>query len=161
MLMEFYEQEKPNRILLLGDLLSGYSNYTEREEVAGMLNQVADSILAVRGNCDDPYGNDDLLFSLDAESELLELAGKRTFMTHGHIYGRYNLPPIEGVEIILHGHTHVPAWEALEGGVLYLNPGSVSLPRQGSQRSFLIVEDAHCAWYDLETGYCYHEMELN
>lgn len=61
------------------------------------------------------------------------------FCTHGHLFGPQNVPPIARGAALLYGHTHVKEI-ASRDGVLFVNPGSVSLPKDGSN-SYAIYEN--------------------
>ena len=87
-------------------------------------------------------------------------AGERLiYATHGHVYNTAHLPPLQPGDILLHGHTHVPAWQAFGEGNLYLNPGSVSIPKENSPHSYMTLEGGKLVWKDLE-GKGYHELSL-
>ncbi|WP_234984948.1 metallophosphoesterase family protein [Megasphaera cerevisiae] len=70
------------------------------------------------------------------------------------------LPPLQHGDILLHGHTHIPAWEAFGKGNLYLNPGSVSLPKDGSFHSYMMIHKTVLQWKTLD-GTVYHRLLLN
>ena len=74
------------------------------------------------------------------------------YATHGHIYHVKNLPPLAPGDVLLHGHTHVPAWTEFGQGNLYLNPGSVSIPKENSPHSCMVLEDGQFTWLDVVTG---------
>jgi putative phosphoesterase len=87
-------------------------------------------------------------------------AGKRLiYATHGHNFNMNALPPLQSGDILLHGHTHIPAWESFGNGNLYLNPGSVSIPKAGSHNSYMILESKTAQWKSLDGG-IYHEEVL-
>ena len=71
------------------------------------------------------------------------------FITHGHVFKQDNPPPMKAGDILLHGHTHVPACVAF-GEYMYLNPGSVSLPKNGMPRSYLVLDGETFTWKTLE-----------
>lgn len=91
-------------------------------------------------------GNNDFFSELPREEEL-ELAGKRILVTHGHyygvsmeLYGIVDEARSRGCEIVLFGHTHRPV-AAERSGVLAVNPGSLSYPRQeGRKPSYAVME---------------------
>ena len=75
--------------------------------------------------------------------------GKMLIMaTHGHIYNLENPPKLQKGDILLHGHTHVPANVETET-FRYLNPGSVSIPKEGSAHGYMILENGTFTWKDL------------
>lgn len=144
-LMEAFEAEKPDKLLLLGDLLyHGPRNDLPKEynpkEVITMLNGIKDKLLCVRGNCDTEVDQMVLEFPILAEYCLLYINGITIFATHGHIYNKEHLPYLQENDILLHGHTHVPVMEPLTKG-WYINPGSVSIPKENSNHSYLVIED--------------------
>lgn len=143
-LLSAFSREGADKLLLLGDILyhgprndlpEGYAP----KEVISLLNPLKDKILCVRGNCDTEVDQMVLDFPILADYCLL-YAGKRTiFATHGHLYNEEKLPPLAKGDILLHGHTHIPACK--EGdGYLYLNPGSVSIPKKGSSRGYILLD---------------------
>ena len=181
-MMEAFGRERPDRLLLLGDILyhgprNGLPEEYDPKEVITMLNGIRDRILCVRGNCDTEIDQMVLDFPIMAEYCILYLdeAGKKhgrmIFATHGHHFHKDALPPMQQGDILLHGHTHVPAWEEVPAGkdktVWYMNPGSVSLPKSGSRHGYMMLEtwcgtqDAgtRISWKDLG-GETYHLMEL-
>ena len=111
-LMEKYNEEKPDILLILGDILyHGPRNDLPRDyapkEVAAMLNPLADKILCVRGNCDSEVDGMVLDFPIMAEYALLHIDGVTIFATHGHIYSEDKPPKMPAGTILLCGHTHI------------------------------------------------------
>jgi len=135
-LMELIEAEKPDRILLLGDLLyHGPRNDLPRDyapkKVIPMLSSLADRILTVRGNCEAEVDQMVLPFPCMADYALVETSGQTFYLTHGHLHNPSNLPPLAPGTVFLSGHTHIKADE-VHSGIRCLNPGSVSIPKDGS-----------------------------
>ncbi len=167
-LTEVFEREQPERLLLLGDVLTGGPHAQtpvgpQALRTAELLNGIGDKVLCVYGNCDGTVDQPLLNFPLmeDYRSIYLEKADATVYATHGHRRGPNNVPPslLPG-DILLCGHTHVPAWQKLPGGVWYFNPGSVSLPRGGSPHSYMLMTDTEALWCDLLNGSCYHSRSL-
>ena len=92
-------------------------------------------IYNVRGNCDTEVDQMVLEFPVLTEYMLIPILGAGAppviFATHGHIYNENNLPPFHKGDILLHGHTHVPACTD-RGDYIYMNPGSLSIPKEDS-----------------------------
>lgn len=133
------------KLILLGDILyHGPRNDLPEEyapkRVIELLSPLKDRILCVRGNCDTEVDQMVLPFPILADYAYLCADGLRIFATHGHIYNCENLPPLAEGDILLHGHTHVPVIRDM-GSYTYVNPGSVSIPKEGSAHSCLILED--------------------
>ena len=160
LLCERIEKFNPDRILLLGDhLYHGPRNDLPKDYnpkiVLELLNKYKDRIIAVRGNCDAEVDQMVLDFPTMADYEVLNVDGINIYLTHGHIYNTDNpIPESDGV--VLYGHTHVPDNEEING-IRYLNPGSVSIPKNDSVHSYMIYEDRCFRWKDLETNEAYDE----
>ena len=144
-MLEAYRMEKAERLVLLGDILyHGPRNDLPREyapkEVIAMLNPLKEEIYAVRGNCEAEVDQMVLEFPVLADYSLI-LADKVCFYaTHGHVYNEKHLPPLKNGDVLIHGHTHVLRAEEKDGYFL-LNPGSVSIPKEGNPPSYGIYED--------------------
>ena len=152
-LMEAYSEEKPQKLLLLGDILyHGPRNDLPRDynpkEVIAMLNPIADKILCVRGNCDSEVDQMVLDFPIMADYCLLFEDGISIFASHGHIYSEANPPKLHKGDILLNGHTHVPA--CVNHGFMYLNPGSVSIPKNDSWHGYMTYKNGLFLWKDFE-----------
>ncbi len=143
-LMELAQQEQPDKLILLGDLLyHGPRNDLPRDyapkQVIPMLSAWKDRILAVRGNCEAEVDQMVLPFPCMADYALLRDGDLELYLTHGHLWSPEKLPPLAPGTVFLSGHTHVKIDE-IHGGVRCLNPGSVAIPKDGSH-SCLICRD--------------------
>ena len=158
LLTERFAAERADRLLLLGDLLyHGPRNDLPEEyapkTVISLLNPLADRILCVRGNCEAEVDQMVLDFPVLADYALISEGAVQIFATHGHVWNADNLPKLRPGDILLHGHTHVPVCTEVSGRVI-LNPGSVSIPKDGSPHSYLTLENGVFTWKTLDgTGY--------
>lgn len=146
MLPEIDAREKPERIVLLGDLLyHGPRNDLPRDyapkEVTSILNAMKNRFLCVRGNCDAEVDQMVLDFPIASDSLVLFLNGRMAFVTHGHLFNTENPPKLCPGDLLIHGHTHVKAMEPFGQDNLYLNPGSAALPKDGDEPSYMTYED--------------------
>ncbi len=144
-LLKVFAQEQADKLLLLGDLLyHGPRNPLPEEynpkEVAALLNARKQQILCVRGNCDGEVDQMMLEFPILADYCILSAGARMIFATHGHHYNETHLPLLQPGDVLLHGHTHIPGLEK-RNNYIYANPGSVTLPKQNSPRSYLLLED--------------------
>ena len=164
-LLDLMEKRGADRLVLLGDLLyhgprndlpEGY----DPKAVFAMLNSVKDRILCVHGNCDAEVDQMVLEFPVLADYAVLPVGRRLIYATHGHIYHVKNLPPLAPGDVLLHGHTHVPAWTEFGQGNLYLNPGSVSIPKENSPHSYMTLEENTMQWKELESSAVFHELTL-
>ena len=142
-MLKAYEEEQAERMLLLGDILyHGPRNDLPREyapkDVIAMLNDRKNEIYAVRGNCEAEVDQMVLQFPVLADYCLIPLVKKVIYATHGLVYNPEHLPPMKDGDILLHGHTHVLKAEKRDHFIL-LNPGSVSIPKEGNPPSYGIL----------------------
>ena len=162
-LLEAFDKEGANRLLLLGDILyhgprndlpDGYAP----KEVIALLNARKNDILCIRGNCDTEVDQMVLDFPIMADYALLDLGERCVFATHGHQFNKGSLPPLRKGDILLYGHTHVPLCETADG-IFCCNPGSVSIPKEGSRRSYMTLENNTLLWHTIE-GEPYMKYDL-
>ena len=160
--IEAYKKEGAERLILLGDLLyHGPRNDLPREyepkKVTAMLNDMKNEIFAVRGNCEAEVDQMVLHFPIMADYALLPVGSNVIYMTHGHHANEQSPPPLKKGDFLLCGHTHVPAHRAYDN-FMYLNPGSVSIPKEGSCRSYMTFDGTHFTWKKLDDGRVYDEI---
>ena len=137
-----WERENPDKLVLLGDLYyHGPRNPLTEEykpmKVAEILNEFKDSLIAIRGNCDAEV--DQMISEFTIEDNVsLNLGGKTFLFTHGHKFNIDNLPE-ENFDILVYGHFHT-GFIKEEKGIIIANPGSISLPKNDTAHSYLIIE---------------------
>ena len=153
-MLDAMKKECPDRLLLLGDILyHGPRNDLPREynpkKVIELLNARKQDILCVRGNCDTEVDQMVLEFPILADYCVIAEEKQLIYATHGHMFHEDHLPPLHKGDILLHGHTHVPKCAEHED-YTYMNPGSVSIPKEGSWHGYMILENGHFLWKDLD-----------
>lgn len=161
-MIDAFRREKTDRLLLLGDILyHGPRNDLPKEyapkEVIKMLNELKDLVFCVRGNCDTEVDQMVLEFPIMADYCILPIGDRLIYATHGHNFNMDSPAPMKKGDILLHGHTHIPAWEPFGNDNLYLNPGSVSIPKENSPHSYMIIENGVYTWHSLD-GEPYHTI---
>ena len=149
---DLINRESPDKIILLGDLYyHGPRNplpkgYAPRE-VCDILNTYADRVIAIKGNCDAEV--DEMISSFPfAKNVRLNIAGKTIMCTHGHKYDKDNVP--DGVDVIIYGHYHTGF--ITKDNVIAINAGSVSLPKENTAHSYLLIDDNKIELKNLITG---------
>ena len=152
-LLEAAREEDPDKLILLGDLLyHGPRNDLPRlyapKEVIPMLSAWKDKILAVRGNCEAEVDQMVLPFPCMADYAVLLADGHSFYLTHGHLWNPDKLPSLAHGSIFLSGHTHIKQ-DVTVDGIRCLNPGSVSIPKDGSH-SYLVFENGEFRFCTLE-----------
>ncbi|MEF2878383.1 MAG: phosphodiesterase [Blautia sp.] len=144
-MLEAYEKEKADRLILLGDLLyHGPRNDLPRDyapkQVIAMLNEYKDQLYVVRGNCDAEVDQMVLQFPIMADYCVILDQERTIYCSHGHVYHEDNLPPMKNGDIFIHGHTHVLRAEKKDNYTI-LNPGSVSIPKEGNIPTYATLEN--------------------
>lgn len=144
-MIEIFEKNSYDKILILGDeLYHGPRNPLPKnyspKEVAELLNRYKNKIIAVRGNCDSEVDQMVLEYPIMSDYNLIFWNNKKIFMTHGHTYNINNPLPMEEGDILIYGHFHIPMIN-IENNRIFLNPGSISLPKENSENSFGVFED--------------------
>ncbi len=142
--LDFFESERADRIIVLGDsLYHGPRNPLPEDyspaEVAALLNCYKDKIIAVRGNCDSEVDQMLIEYPMMETSSTVLLNDRKMFLTHGHIYNPENLPHLSSGDIFAFGHIHLPVAEK-QGEVYIFNPGSITLPKGGNPKSYGIYD---------------------
>ena len=163
-MLECYRREQAERLWILGDILyHGPRNDLPKEyapkKVIAMLNEIKEEICAVRGNCDTEVDQMVLEFPVLADYCVIADEKNVIYATHGHHFNEGNLPPLHKGDILLNGHTHVP--KCVEHpDYIYMNPGSVSIPKEESWHGYMIYENGEFIWKNLQGAeqmqYCFN-----
>lgn len=148
LMKQAFEKEGADLLLLLGDLLyhgprNPLPDTYAPKNVIDILSGMKEQIICVRGNCDGEVDQMVLPFPILQDSAYLFIDGVSLYATHGHHASPDALPPLPSGSVFLSGHTHIPMSEMKENGILCLNPGSVSLPKGGYPKSYMIFENRH------------------
>ena len=163
-MIEAFYQEKADKLLLLGDILyHGPRNNLPKDynpkAVIEMLNKEKKNLICVRGNCDTDVDQMVLDFPILANYTIVLTENETLFLTHGHIYSKENLPPLNDGDVFLYGHTHVPCFEKISS-IYCINPGSVSIPKENSHHGYLIIKNNKYIFKDLDGNViCEHQKE--
>ena len=153
--LEKFRAEKAEKLILLGDILyhgprndlpAGYAP----KKVIALLNENKADLVCVRGNCDTEVDQMVLEFPILADYMLIFERGRRFFITHGHHYNTATPPLLASGDVLIHGHTHVLTVTPFGDGLTYLNPGSVSLPKENNPTSYMTYEDGRFEIKDFE-----------
>ena len=153
-LIDIINHEAPDQIILLGDILYHGprndlpENYNPKE-VIRMLKPHLNNITFIKGNCDAEVDSMVLDNAIMHERLFLSINDNFIFLTHGHHSNINNPNTNEYYDVMIYGHTHVPLYERI-GSKLYLNPGSVSIPKENSPHSFMIIDENNIEYHDLD-----------
>lgn len=158
-----YEREQPDALILLGDLLyHGPRNDLPEsyapKKVIEILSGIKNDIIAVRGNCEAEVDQMVLPFSCLSESAIVFADNKKAFLTHGHIFSMDKHP--EGIDIFMQGHTHIPVLEKGSNGVIYLNPGSAAIPKNGSSKGYAMWTNGRIELRELYSDKIIKQLEI-
>ena len=140
-----YEAEKPDKMVLLGDILyhgprnpipEGY----DPKGVISRLNALKESIIAVRGNCDAEVDQMVLDFPMMSDYQQVLLENRSFYLSHGHLYDNELPKGLGNNTVYVQGHTHIPMIERKQTAI-HMNPGSVTLPKNGEPRTYGVYEN--------------------
>ena len=165
-LMERFELEQADRMLLLGDLLyhgprNALPGKYDAKKAAEMLNIYKKKIIAVRGNCDSEVDQMMLEFPCLADFSTIYADGIRFFLTHGHLWNEGNPPQVTDGTILAHGHTHIPVLKKTDDGKMFVfNPGSIAIPKGGSVRTYGTWEDGMLSVRELANGNVFNGLTM-
>ncbi len=162
--LRFFQIFNCDFLILLGDLLNhGPRNKLPASydpmNVGNLLNQFKEKIISIRGNCDSEVDGMVFDFPCNAAYGYLVVSTskgiKKIFLTHGHLHKIETKEQISRLglnegDIVLSGHTHVSGIFFKESGVININPGSISIPKGGTQKGFALISENAIELYDLD-----------
>ncbi len=160
--IEIFNKEKGDYLIILGDILyHGPRNPLPEEynpkEVANLLNEYWDKIIAVRGNCDSEVDAMIIKFPIMADYSIILHENRRFFITHGHIYNEKDKPNISTGDVLIHGHTHIPIIKEVDG-IHIINPGSITYPKENNPHSYGVLENSGFSIKTIE-GECFKRID--
>ncbi|MDD2447701.1 MAG: phosphodiesterase [Tissierellia bacterium] len=152
--LDRFKKEEADYIVILGDILyHGARNPLpleyEPKKVIELINSYADKIIAVRGNCDSEVDEMVIDFPIMSTYSNILYNNRRLFLTHGHIYNENNMPKLNEGDVFIYGHYHIPRADKVEG-IYFINPGSITLPKENSPNTYGLLEDNVFSIKDLE-----------
>ena len=137
-IIEIFKTENADKLVILGDTSAGYYSEENNELIAEILNEMQDKVEVIHGNCD-TSDFEELLDFETYDDDTLYINGVFVTITHGHLYGSYNLPQICG-KIYIQGHTHAPLLMK-QGERIIANPGSPTRPRGTDLKCYIIIDE--------------------
>ena len=158
-MIESFTKENADKLLLLGDILYHGprndlpENYSPKE-VLGMLETVKDKVICVSGNCEAEIDREILPFPVLSDLGAIFVDGLNIYFAHGH----KKAPPLANGDVYITGHTHIPL-NTLEDGHYHLNPGSLSLPKEGTRHGYIVYENRKFTFKDL-SGAVFGELDI-
>lgn len=149
---EIFEKEKADKIIVLGDLYyHGPRNPLTKDyspmKVAEILNSLKDRLDVIKGNCDAEV--DEMISEFKfKEHLLLDVNNMKVYFTHGHKNNMDNLPD-EQIDMMVYGHFHT-GFIVKKDGIIFANPGSISLPKDNTKNSYLILDKESIVLKDID-----------
>lgn len=143
--LDFYERESYDMLVILGDIVNygprnGVPEGLNAMGIINRLNDLADKVVAVRGNCDAEVDQMLLKFPCMGDYLMMVVGDKRLFLTHGHKYKPDSRTPL-GIDAFFYGHTHLWQLYKEESGVLICNTGSITFPKGGNVPTFATLDE--------------------
>jgi len=111
-------------------------------------------VLMVRGNCDTSWAFSDAGMTVPPLYRTIEFAHRTIFITHGHLFHfQQGLPTdLTADDLFICGHSHRALLFQEKGEPVYLNPGSVSRPRDHIPPTYAVITQQEIAIRVLTTG---------
>ena len=132
-----YNDENAEKLFILGDF-PAYDSHLYDYAISEILNEFAENVVAVRGNCDG-FEIDELMNVELQDVANVEINGRKITMTHGHLFDKNRLPENCG-EIFFQGHSHFAEILKMDDKII-ANPGSISRPRNGAEPSYIMFDE--------------------
>ena len=149
-----FKKENFDKLVILGDLY--YMGFNEinydaynNKYIKDKLNEVSDKIICVKGNCDSNIDDVKSNFPIISELGLISTDNLDVYITHGHIYNMDNFN--KNNCILVCGHEHIP-YIRVKNNTYYINPGSISLPRNNFKPSFMVYENKNFTIMDINNN---------
>lgn len=163
-ILDFFDKSDCDKMLCLGDLLyHGPRNdlpYGHNpKKIVQRINKYCDDIIMVKGNCEAEV--DQMVLGFRIYDDYF-LDNKKIYLTHGHHVNPEHPLNVNGVKVVFFGHTHIPTFTKV-CETFYVNCGSVSLPKENSEHSFIYFDDGKISWYKIVDGKClvYKEEQIS
>lgn len=149
---ERFEELKCDKLIVLGDLMyigprNRMNEDYDVEYVKNFLNSFKDKIICIQGNCDSEVDKMVCDFPIVNELGLVSTINDDIYLTHGHIYNESNWYKINS--ILVYGHLHIPFIKEIETNI-YINPGSISLPKDNNKPTYLFYNENEFIIYDID-----------
>ena len=140
-----------DKLVVLGDLyyigprnkmIEGY----DIDYVRNFLESFQDKLICIKGNCDSEVDKLVSNFPIINELGLIATINEDLYLTHGHIYNESNWQKTNS--ILIYGHLHIPFIKEIETNI-YINPGSISLPKSEAGPTYLFYNEDEFIIYDM------------
>lgn len=152
-IINIFNNNNFDKLIILGDILyhgprndlpKGY----EPKKVVALLNQYKDKIIAIKGNCDAEVDEMVLDFPLH-DKLILKLNDKNILLIHGQ-HLKFNQEDVidQNINFIFYGHYHIYGFKNISN-IVYINPGSVSLPKEKLNHTYIIFDKKNILIKDL------------
>lgn len=151
-IVELFKKEEANKLVLLGDIYNhGPRNPLPKDyapiRVAEILNSIKENLIVIKGNCDSQV--DTMISEFSFIEDAVIISGEKTvFLTHGHVYNKDHMPSTR-FDVVVYGHFHTGFIEEKDG-VIIANAGSLSLPKNQTPNSYLILENGGLILKDMD-----------
>lgn len=150
--VDFFIINKFDKLIILGDLLYHGprndipKNYNPKE-IIKLINPLKDKVIMVKGNCESEVDQMVLDFKIYNQRQI-KYKNKILHLVHGHHLDKENNKYKNG-DIVFYGHTHISKFEVINE-VKFINPGSITIPKENTKKSFIVLHDSRCLLLDLK-----------
>lgn len=146
-----YHELSCDKLVVLGDLYyigprNKIHNDYDIQYVKSFLESFKDDLICMRGNCDSDVDIMVSDFPIVSELSYISVDNNDIYLTHGHIYNENNWNKKKS--ILIYGHLHIPFIKEHNNN-LFINPGSISLPKENNNPTYLIYDNNTFTIYDI------------
>lgn len=141
-----------DKLVVLGDIYYSYHGSIMNEDydpeyINNFLESFKEKLICIRGNCDSEIDIETSKFPIEKNLKKITTIKEDLYITHGHIYNESNWDKTNS--ILIYGHLHIPFIKEIETNI-YINPGSISLPRTAVGPTYLFYDEDEFIIYDME-----------
>lgn len=157
------DKEEIDKLVVLGDLYYPGPTYNQEYKINSMivkdiLTKYSDRIICLRGNCDSDVDIKASDFPISNNLALICIDGLDIYLTHGNEYNLEKNRKFNRKGILVYGHEHIP-YIKKEKDMIYINVGSISLPKENNKPTYMIYENRKFTIYDIE-GNIFDSVEI-
>ena len=147
------KKEKIEKMVVLGDLYYGGPTYFDSKQINSLfvhdfLTKYSDILICMKGNCDSDVDIKASDFPICRDLSMIHTDDIDIYLTHGNEYNKEKNKKFNKKGVLVYGHEHIPYIEKIKD-MIYINVGSISLPRGDNLPSYLVFNDKEFIIYDI------------
>ena len=147
------KEKNIDKLVCLGDLYYTGPSYEGKNKVNSkkvfeFLTKYCDILVCMMGNCDSNVDIKASDFPINSGLSLINTDGLDIYITHGNEYSFEKNRKFNRIGVLVYGHEHIPYIKKNEN-MVYINVGSISLPKNNNNPTYAIYENKNISNYDV------------